>query len=283
MDKNFVSAVEKSLNILGVDEKINNKDYAIALINDWENVLKQNKFKKDKETFLRLGKEPNANYFDLAHKYCEEFSFDPNREDIRLFQKLYASYNLALNIPFDASNKNIFDTQTSLGYIGLSRIFYTYRFLENFVDYLILVDGSKFDRRENSLIKKDDFKHKHIGIYNFLHNLDRHHELPQLFNLVKQYKNQNGETILSYIDKKNSNKKKGYYHSNPKIGHIVNVSWLLGDIRNLFVHSKFSASSGSGNPLVTFIFMTQLSDIILKKANEYFRNEVLTKKYGYRF
>jgi len=278
-DVRFISAVEKGLNILDIKEKINNKDYAKALISDWENVLKKNKFQKNRDLLIKNAKGFNVNYFDLAHKYGEEFVFNPERQDVRLFQKMYASYNLASKIPFDTSNNGFFDTQTSLGYIGLSKIFYTYRFLENFVDYFLILENKQLNKRDFNTIRKKELKDKHYALYNFFNSLDRHPELTQMFQIVKDKRNSNGENIFSYIDKKQGQ----IEHSSKRKAYIIDILWLVNDLRNLFVHSQFSASSGSGDPLVTFIFTTHLSDVILKRANEFFKNEVLIKKYGYKF
>jgi len=276
--KELIKDIEKSLDIISYKSIINNDLLAESLVKGWDKVLRQNIYPRNKEFLISKASIYKDNYFNLAIRYAPEFEFNSSSKESRLFSKVNASYSLAININTIESN-NIIDIQTMLGYIGLTKLFYTYRFLENFINYLLLIEDNEREIGENII--------KYYGESNlvteFYDKLNNDNDLKTLFEILKKKKNSSGENIFTYIDKKQSNLERTYKHGYEGYKGKLNIKvyLLINDLRNLFVHSSLSASSGSGNPLVMFILTTQLSEKILNYANIIFKNKILIEKYKY--
>lgn len=290
MNKNNIQNLAIALQKGGFEtnNSMNPLNYAELLNSEWGNLLdsrlKKEKIVKSQDLVYIQSKKmhlTNENYFDLASEYAPEFKHLNDNELSTLFSKTRASFNVANNYILSVE-KNAFDLPTKLGYFGLTKIFYVYRFLENFVDYLNLLTNEK-PRESNSV-----GKYNSTGLFlAFVEKLNLNNSLKELYIQINCEKNSKQESIFSYIDSKQQKEREAkgnnfsYVKDNVLSNNIESMA-LINDLRHLFVHSKISASSGSGNPLIMFILTSTLADIVLKEANLFFKNEVLNKKFDYK-
>lgn len=290
MNKNNIQNLAIALQKGGfeINNSMNPLNYAELLNSEWSNLLdsrsKKEKIVKSQDLVYIQSKKmhlTNENYFDLASEYAPEFKHFNDNELCSLFSKTRAAFNVANNYILSIE-KNAFDLPTKLGYFGLTKIFYVYRFLENFADYLNLLTNEK--PRDYNCVGL----YKSVGLFKkFLEKLNNNTKLKDVFEIVNSEKNQKKESIFSYIDllQKEERESKRIYFSyvkNNELSENIEIMALINDLRHLFVHSKISASSGSGNPLPMFILTSTLADIVLKEANLFFKNEVLNKKFDYK-
>lgn len=290
MNKNNIQNLAIALQKGGfeINNSMNPLNYAELLNSEWSNLLdsrsKKEKIVKSQDLVYIQSKKmhlTNENYFDLASEYAPEFKHLNDNELSTLFSKTRASFNVANNYIISIE-KNNFDLPTKLGYFGLTKIFYIYRFLENFADYLNLLTNEK--PRDYNCVGL----YKSVGLFKkFLEKLNLNNSLKELYIQIHYEKNSKQESIFSYIDSKQQKEREtkgnnfSYVKDNVLSNNIESMA-LINDLRHLFVHSKISASSASGNPLPMFILTSTLADTVLKEANLFFKNEVLNKKFEYK-
>lgn len=154
MDKDIELIVE---NIL-YNKNIFNKKYTLKELKEDLNDKKLKFRKQDfKINFDEIKHDPffhndliNLNYFDIGYFSVKEISYNKELEFTRIFPKVRASFNLALNIKFTESDNNL-DKATMLSYFGLTRFLYVYRALESYRRFIYEYEGKTELINQNGL------------------------------------------------------------------------------------------------------------------------------------
>lgn len=262
------NTIENSINDfnLNLDAEI----ITYLLVNKVDNFNRDKKIYSNEELKKLFTENKKDNYvkFIFNHSVLSNKDICNNKQiPFRELTKFVSAYNISRYFKFNLNfqEKESLDYPTMLGYFSLIKITNAWRALESFFNLIDKFDNSKELRNE------------------ICNQIDNNNDIKDICFDLHLEKNSSGESFFFYLDKQN---KIFTYKNNPsennqkvnekyvclntkKTARTFSLYELAKDIRNNFMHSSISASSGSGNPNVTTVVCNLLAEHILDCLNTY--------------
>jgi len=249
-----------------------NSETLTAILVDRTNNFDKNTIKRLTIKQLHsLSKKTSLNHIKEIYIKSNLSNYEYNRNfQFRETSKFVASFNIAkyFSINMNFSEKESLDYPTMLGYFGLIKMTNTWRALESYLNLIDKLDNSKELRS------------------NLINEIDKNNKLKDICFDLNSEKNHKRESFFSYLDTtkikyngengKEQEKKRYTCLDSRENYRSLSLFYLAKDIRNTFIHSNISASSGSGNPNVSTVICFSLSEHIMNVLNNQGKELFLT-------